>query len=278
MLTTPQVVEEVVHVKRKALSVGEYSRKLDKNEGIAEIHFEVETKSLDITAALLPSLKAAYGMSVLKSAGVTGREAGFTIDVVKHYIVFNVKDLANEAEAFGVSPKIEMDLPELHARGAYIHHLPSEDGSSSAPDSSRSRDHHHHQKQHQSHNEDFIVKEGGYLSVEVELGQLRHTLTTDLLNQLLFIQEAFMRELLEIVQKIASEKKPTTGGLDLWARQRPKKSVLYLIEVVVHNIQITATTPTSTAVRLESEQVRVKFSNRFLQKSTKGKIFYCCFI
>jgi len=44
--------------------------------------------------------------------------------------------------------------------------------------------------------------------------------------------------------------------------------MLFSIEFLLECMQITATTPTSTAVRLESEKAKFQLSNRLLQKST----------
>lgn len=58
-LKTPQVIEEIVQVKRAVgeASVGQYSRQFKQMEAIAVVHFSVILRSLNITAALLPSLK-----------------------------------------------------------------------------------------------------------------------------------------------------------------------------------------------------------------------------
>ena len=39
-----------------------------------------------------------------------------------------------------------------------------------------------------------ILSQGSYLSAEAEIGELEHSLTTDLLNHLVFVQKVFMKE------------------------------------------------------------------------------------
>lgn len=55
------------------------------------IHFSIILQSLSITTALLPSLQAQYKMDELKSTGVTGSKAKFTIDLARHSLSFTTK-------------------------------------------------------------------------------------------------------------------------------------------------------------------------------------------
>ena len=45
-----------------------------------------------------------------------------------------------------------------------------------------------------------ILSQGSYLSAEAEIGELEHSLTTDLLNHLVFVQKVFMKEVNEVKQ------------------------------------------------------------------------------
>lgn len=230
-LMTPSVVEEVVHIKKES-SVGQYSRKFDKFEKVAVIHFKVGVKEFQVDAALLPSLKASYKMMEVAAFGETGGEAKFQIKVPNHEVAFDVKGILAESPSLVVAPKILVAFPTIDAKGAYLHHSQRTAGSDRVL------------------NSDILFKEGGYLQIDVEVGDVQHTLTTDLLNQLLFIQEAFTREIGDIIQKIKSEKKPAT----FWSGQNSsvakKQQLLYSIEVTVNAIQIMATTPTASAIRL----------------------------
>lgn len=39
----------------------------------------------------------------------------------------------------------------------------------------------------------MVLREGSYLSAVAEIGALEHSLTTDLLNHLVFVQKVFMK-------------------------------------------------------------------------------------
>ena len=39
----------------------------------------------------------------------------------------------------------------------------------------------------------MVLREGSYLSAVAEIGALKHSLTTDLLNHLVFVQKVFMK-------------------------------------------------------------------------------------
>lgn len=39
----------------------------------------------------------------------------------------------------------------------------------------------------------MVLREGNYLSAVAEIGALEHSLTTDLLNHLVFVQKVFMK-------------------------------------------------------------------------------------
>ncbi|KAL5011394.1 hypothetical protein ScPMuIL_009945, partial [Solemya velum] len=111
--------------------------------------------------------------------------------------------------------------------------------------------------------EGLILKEGNYLNAVAEVGMLEHSLTTDLLNHLVFVQKVFMKEVNEVVQKVSGSDQP----VPLWAEGGPQiKSsmgqVLYSLLFRFKGIQITATTPTSSAVRLETGSVDLEMSNR----------------
>lgn len=230
-LMTPSVVEEVVHIKKES-SVGHYSRKFDKFEKVAVIHFKVGVKEFQVDAALLPSLKASYKMMELGAFGETGSEAKFQVKVPHHEVAFDVKGILAESPSLVVAPKILVAFPTIDAKGAYVHHSQRQEGSERVL------------------NSDILFKEGGYLQIDVEVGGVQHTLTTDLLNQLLFIQEAFTREIGDIIQKIKSEKKPATFWSSQASAVAKKQQLLYSIEVTVNAIQIMATTPTASAIRL----------------------------
>ena len=158
--------------------------------------FDITLEKLLISAALLPSLEAEYSMSKVTSKGVTGSKAKFVVDIPKHKLSFNTK-LGDSRHKFndqdnasiGVSdiepedtigdnilPKeASIDLPLVHVSAAYIVQDIGEKSEPTVGD------------------DGSIVIEGNYLKAEAEIGELTHTLTTDLLNHLVFVQKVFMK-------------------------------------------------------------------------------------
>lgn len=53
-----------------------------------------------------------------------------------------------------------------------------------------------------------MLRQGSYLSATADIGIFEHSLTTDLLNHLVFVQKVFMKEVNEVVQKVYGGEKP----------------------------------------------------------------------
>ncbi|KRY69468.1 Uncharacterized protein T4A_5700 [Trichinella pseudospiralis] len=236
MLFTPLVVEEVVQVKEKAPLLAP-SRQFFKKASWAEFEFKIVVRGVHVDAALLPSLKATYRMGEAMSYGTTGGSAEFHVIVPSHQVVFDVKALAGSS-ARVVAPFVQIQLPPLNSKGSYIH-APLE------PEPSR-----------------FVVRQGSYLKIDTEIGTIKHTLTTDLLYQLLFIEETFTRELSEIVQKISTERSSVS-----WFSWSSSRIILYSITFNLRSVCVMATTPTAIAVRMMIEQFSLHFSNRLLHRN-----------
>ncbi|CAL4235343.1 unnamed protein product, partial [Meganyctiphanes norvegica] len=110
----------------------------------------------------------------------------------------------------------------------------------------------------------MVLREGSYLSAVAEIGALERCLTTDLLNHLVFVQKVFMKEVNEVVQKMAGGDKP----VPLWTEEEGgqinhhHRQLLFTLQLRLKGIIITATTPTQSAVRLETGMVELQLSNR----------------
>ena len=50
-----------------------------------------------------------------------------------------------------------------------------------------------------------MYSKGNYFKSKAEIGELDHCLTTDMLNHLVFVQKVFMKEVNEVVQKMAGK-------------------------------------------------------------------------
>ncbi|XP_012263790.2 transmembrane protein KIAA1109 homolog isoform X5 [Athalia rosae] len=205
------------------------------------MQFNIILQSLSITAALLPSLQAQYKMDQVNSSGITGSKAKFTIDLPHHSLSFTTKLQVTEAN---LPSEASIELPKVHVSAEYI-----QDGSSNLNDSKIA--------------DGVVLRQGSYLSATADIGVFEHSLTTDLLNHLVFVQKVFMKEVNEVVQKVYGGEKP----VPLWFEDEEPSStslkrILFSLVIRIKRIQLTATTPTNSAVRLETGAVEFQLSNR----------------
>ena len=234
------------------------------------MNFNIILEKLLISAALLPSLEAEYSMFKVTSKGVTGSKAKFVVDIPKHILSFNTKlekaqdridedftpDTAadidpddNFADTF-LPKEASIDLPLVHVSAAYI---VQEIGESPGPTQGL---------------DGSILSEGNYLKAEAEIGELQHTLTTDLLNHLVFVQKVFMKEVNEVVQKMSGSDRPVPvwsefGELGEEVPHTTQRPLLFSVSVKLREITITATTPANSYVRFETENLsELQISNR----------------
>ncbi|XP_043271443.1 transmembrane protein KIAA1109 isoform X4 [Venturia canescens] len=205
------------------------------------MQFHIILQSLSITAALLPSLQAQYKMDQVNSSGITGSKAKFTIDLPRHSLSFTTKLQVTEAN---LPSEASIELPKVHVSAEYI-----QDGTSSLNESKIA--------------DGVVLRQGSYLSATADIGVFEHSLTTDLLNHLVFVQKVFMKEVNEVVQKVYGGEKP----VPLWLEDEEPtssslKRILFSLIIRIKRIQLTATTPTNSAVRLETGAVEFQLSNR----------------
>nr|XP_042899305.1 transmembrane protein KIAA1109 isoform X2 [Parasteatoda tepidariorum] len=215
------------------------------------IQFSIILDSLTVGAAVLPSLKAQYQMGQVISLGVTGSKAKFTVDLPQHTLSFNTKVQPSEGN---MPSSASVDLPPVHISAEYI-----QDPTSTNTTTNKL----------ESFTDGVVLCQGSYLSALAEIGSFEHSLTTDLLNHLVLVQKVFMKEVNEVVQKMSGADKP----ISLWSEveksthMRPRR-LLFSLLLRLKGIQITATTPTSSAVRLETGAVELQLSNRVQNMSS----------
>ncbi|CAH1406051.1 unnamed protein product [Nezara viridula] len=219
------------------------------------VQFTIVLQSLSITAALLPSLQAQYKMEQVTSSGVTASKVKFVIDLPRHCLSFSTKVM--EAN---LPSEASIELPQVHVSAEYV-----QDTNTSLEG---------------QFGDGVVLRHGNYLSASAEIGVFDHSLTTDLLNHLVFVQNVFMKEVNEVVQKVYGGEKP----VPLWEDdpEHPNqnfKQILFYLTIKLKRIQITAITPTNCAVRLETGLVDLELSNRVqnvsgpAQPSTNMKLF-----
>ncbi|XP_045469148.1 transmembrane protein KIAA1109 isoform X3 [Harmonia axyridis] len=225
------------------------------------MQFSVILQSLSITAALLPSLQAQYKMDQVNSTGFTGSKAKFTIDLPHHSLSFNTKLQGDKAEA-NLPSEASISLPAIHVSAEYI-----PENAVLGP------------RNDQREHEGAVFKPGGYLNAKADIGIFKHSLTTDLLNHLVFVQKVFMKEINEVIQKVYGGERP----VPLWLEESEEPSsltrILFSLIIRIQGIEITATTAGSSAVRLETGEVVFELSNRIQnisrasKNSTAAKLF-----
>lgn len=213
------------------------------------IHFSIILDSLTIGAALLPSLCAQYQMGQVTSMGVTGSKAKFTVDLPQHTLSFNTKVPTSESN---LPSSASVDLPPVHISAEYIQDSTNTNANKA-----------------DSFTDGVVLCQGSYLSALAEIGSFEHSLTTDLLNHLVLVQKVFMKEVNEVVQKMSGVDKPVPLlGEEKLSSTSYTRRVLFSLLLRLKGIQITATTPTSSAVRLETGVVELQLSNRVQNMSS----------
>ncbi|XP_030565020.1 transmembrane protein KIAA1109 homolog isoform X2 [Drosophila novamexicana] len=220
------------------------------------MQFNVLLQSLSINAALLPSLQAQYRMNHVSSMGVTGQRAKFVIDLPTHTLSFNTK-IQNE---MNLPSEACIGLPPVHVLAEYI------------PDN---------RQECTESVEGIVLRQGGYVNASAEIGEFERCLTTDLLNHLVFVQKVFMREINEVLQKVYGGEKPVPlwteeSGDNASVPESTLKRILFSINISMKRIQLTATTPCSSAVRFETGTLELQLSNRVknLGDLSNRKLFF----
>uniref|UniRef100_A0A4W3HSK9 KIAA1109 n=1 Tax=Callorhinchus milii TaxID=7868 RepID=A0A4W3HSK9_CALMI len=221
------------------------------------LKFSALLDGITIGAALLPSLKAEYKMGRMKSHGMTGAQTRFTFELPNHRLRFTSK--VTPIDMATLPPSASLNLPQVTMSGEYI-----------------MEEHESYPEQPWSTDE-FPLKQGSYLQGNylrcvAEIGSFEHNLTTDLLNQLVFVQKVFMKEVNEVIQKVSGGEQPIPlwNEHDILLDGEKPKILLYALSLKFKGIQVTATTPSMRAVRLETGLIELELSNRIQTKTQPG--------
>ncbi|KAL1138267.1 hypothetical protein AAG570_009956 [Ranatra chinensis] len=186
-------------------------------------------------------------MEQVTSTGVTASKIKFIIDLPRHSLSFSTK--VTEAN---LPSEASIELPKVHVSAEYV-----QDSNTSVEG---------------QFGDGVVLRQGNYLSAVADIGVFEHSLTTDLLNHLVFVQKVFMKEVNEVVQKVYGGEKP----VPLWEddSDHPNsniKRILFSLVIRLKRIQLTAVTPTNCAVRLETGGVDLQLSNRVQNVSGQAK-------
>ncbi|KIH52484.1 hypothetical protein ANCDUO_17415 [Ancylostoma duodenale] len=231
---------------------GDPKKAVRSRPSVAKVKFDFETSSIELRARLLPSLLARYKLNRASSSGVTGEAAKWTASIESHNAEFCVSSAGKPMDTFTLA------LPAIAVDGEY-----TVDKGDTAP----------------ATNKTLLYREGGYLKMSVSLGQVNHSFTTDLLNQILFAEQSFRSELSALVIRLKAERfgwAPATTQSPSAEKQPPLLFFLTVKGQGMPWLQLTAATPTATAVRFTIESLDAELTNRWVVKeqgSAKERLF-----
>nr|XP_037285868.1 transmembrane protein KIAA1109 homolog [Rhipicephalus microplus] len=223
------------------------------------VRLDLLLEGLTTGASLLPSLRAHYHMGPLTGSGCTGSQARFTVHLPQHSLSFNTK-VPPACEA-NLPSRASVELPPVQVAAEYL----QDPGGPSQRDA-----------------DGVVLRRGSYLSALAEIGTFEHSLTTDLLNHLVLVQKVFMKEVNEVVQKMSGTRPLRLwegsggGGSSSGSSALDGGQLLFSLQLRLRGIRLTATTPTASAVRLETGTLDLQLSNRVQNASravTAMKLF-----
>ncbi|VDK65860.1 unnamed protein product [Onchocerca ochengi] len=235
--------------------VGEYSAHLQQRQGVMVVNFEFLISSIELSAQLLPSLKVKYRLDQAESCGNTGSASKFTGRIKSHVVHFTViaPSIDEKRTSSLNSDTFTLVLPHISADGEYRMAEKIE-------------------QIDEIGDENLLFREGGYIDVVVTVGKLEHVFTTDLLNQILFAEQCFRTELISLIDRIIGDRtvRPSTPSEQI-PSQDPFLFTITLRGETAPWLQLTASTPTSIAVRLTFDNITATLTNRWREKRMESK-------
>uniref|UniRef100_A0A1I7S228 FSA_C domain-containing protein n=1 Tax=Bursaphelenchus xylophilus TaxID=6326 RepID=A0A1I7S228_BURXY len=214
-----------------------------ERQKIYEIDFELKVSSVELDAQLLPSLRTKYKLSKAKATGNTGQFSRFKAEVVDHQVCFLVMQAHEEGNPSTLET-FTLPLPYIKASGDF-----RRSPGTNAP----------------GPNPMLVYKDGGYHDVKVTMGPMEHTFSTDLLNQILFAEQSFRSELTFLLERLSVERQASSSPLPLLSGN--SKPILFDLTFEGEGapwIQLTASTPTATAVRFTIDGPTAVITNRLM--------------
>ncbi|TGZ54627.1 hypothetical protein CRM22_010592 [Opisthorchis felineus] len=221
-------------------------------------------QGLTVNVALHPTLAAVYNMNPVYFIGFLGPRGYVDIDLSEHSI--SLKSMC-PPENFPHSIKIALPrvsttvIRRKSSGGQYSR------GERKQPILTRG----------------LTAEQGMYVHVQVKIGALEQTLTTDLLNYIVVVFKLFMKEINEVLQKMAGDEQqpmesrsrlsvfargPSTkppGPSNNWLLSRAARgSVKFTVRIRMEEIQLMATT-SSDAIKLEAKAIDLELTNRVSQ-------------
>ncbi|XP_048589365.1 transmembrane protein KIAA1109 homolog isoform X3 [Nematostella vectensis] len=236
---------------------------VDGNDAsMPRVTFNVVLKGFTLGASLLPSLKAGYRIGRVSANGCTGKNSLFKVSMPTHSLMFSSKVQSVESN---IPSSTEVELPPVTVSGDFTSRPSRPARGEAKPNANR----------------DWIrvyyTGTKGRLNAAAEVGAFQHSLTTDLLNHLVFVQKSFMKEVNEVLQRVSGESQPVplwrSASVDSIDSTKEKEvPILYSFKLTLKGIQVTATTPSSTAVRLDTGVMALEVSNAIPSPPEPGQL------
>lgn len=119
---------------------------------------------------------------------------------------------------------------------------------------------------------DVAEQASNYYDITIRVGQIKHTFSTDLLNQVLFAEHTFRSELAFLLERLSAER-PTTSDTTFVLSAPTLFFNLKLIGEGEPWLQLTAATPTSIAIRFTIDSPSASLTNRFVPQQEESEAF-----
>nr|VZI39101.1 unnamed protein product [Spirometra erinaceieuropaei] len=217
------------------------------------INVSAVTKGLTVSVSLHPSLNAVYEVDPVYFLGQIGPMGFVDITLTKHALSFkSVKLPASFPRAVSIRlPKILTSIAKCQSSGGNCALGPGGERIIS---------------------QGLTTKEGSYVDIQSTIGTFDQALPSDTLNYIVVVVKLFMKEINEVIRKMAGEQQtwpsvPVTPGTqadNIYQTPPTSKFAVatrFTFRLKLQGIRLQATTP-SGAMKLETTEIHVELSNR----------------
>ncbi|CEF63634.1 Fragile site-associated protein, C-terminal domain-containing protein [Strongyloides ratti] len=237
--------------------VNKVTIKREKNQQLSKkrawrfiVDFDVKLSTILLNARLLPSLNTQYKLSRASANGTIGKDINFELKIFEHGMLFEVVN-TNINDTNEYSDTFALPLPHIYVNGNQQSSTVNELLSNKTTVTSN-----------------LTLKEGNYYDITIEVGKIEHSFSTDLLNQILFAEQSFRSELTHVLKRISKLKMQPSDEVISNPNNTSTQSnpALFNINVKGEGIpwfQLTASTPTSTAIRFTLDNPTLTLTNRY---------------
>uniref|UniRef100_A0AC35TQR5 FSA_C domain-containing protein n=1 Tax=Rhabditophanes sp. KR3021 TaxID=114890 RepID=A0AC35TQR5_9BILA len=222
------------------------------------VDFDIQLSTILLNAKLLPSLSTQYKLDKATANGTIGKSVVFNVKIYEHGMLFQLMN-GNSDTTKALIDTFTLPLPYITINGTQ-NICSANDVMSNGT----------------SINAQLTLKEGNYFDISIEVGAIEHSFSTDLLNQILFAEQRFRTELTHVLKRISKMRMTmpdeVAGNHNLNATN--EKPMLFNINVKGEGVpwlQLTASTPTYTAIRFTLDSPTLTLTNRYKMTSNNDK-------